>query len=163
MKATGKERDEVAEHVAGSREAVKQQEIRAVGWARLAIEDPEAVHVNFSIVDGRHDAGLRTCLLSAHSAAVARYSAPRYRSQRLTNGRHDGCWRSHRRCVIDGLGAHAGLHALGHESLGFLDDHPILLRHEVPGWTVFPERAWHCDGDAGGRNRALDCGEHDLL
>src|SRR6185312_16558388 len=52
--------------MAGSWKAVKQEELRGVGRARIAIEDPEAVHVNFSIVDGRHDVGLRVYLPSAH-------------------------------------------------------------------------------------------------
>ena len=54
MEAVGEQRDEVAEHVAGAREAVQQQQLRRARRARLAIEDLAAVHLGGSIVDGGH-------------------------------------------------------------------------------------------------------------
>ena len=65
MEAIGQKRDEVAEHVARAREAVKQQQLRGVGGARLAIEDLEAVHVGGSIVDGGHGVFLSKTLRPA--------------------------------------------------------------------------------------------------
>ena len=56
MEPIGQQRDQVAEHVAGAREAVQQQQLRRIRRARLAIEDLEAVHVGGAIVDGGHDA-----------------------------------------------------------------------------------------------------------
>ncbi len=58
VEAIGQQRDEVAEHVAGAREAVQQQQLRGARWARLAIEDVEAVHVGGAIGDGSHGAFL---------------------------------------------------------------------------------------------------------
>src|SRR6516162_7316148 len=54
VEAIGQERDEVAEHVAGAREAVQQQQLRGARRTGLAIEDLEAVHVGGSVLDGGH-------------------------------------------------------------------------------------------------------------
>ena len=50
MEAVGEERDQIAEHVAGGREAVQQQQLRGAGRARLAVEDGAAVDLGGPIV-----------------------------------------------------------------------------------------------------------------
>ena len=55
-KRSASERDQVAEHMAGAREAVQQQQLRRVRRARLAVEDVAAVHLGGPIVDGGHGA-----------------------------------------------------------------------------------------------------------
>ena len=54
VEAIGEARDQIAEHVAGAREAMEQQQLRRAGLAGFAIEDVEAVHVGFAIIDGGH-------------------------------------------------------------------------------------------------------------
>ena len=71
--------------------------------------------------------------------------------------------RGHDRRMIDGMRAHLGLHALGHEALIVLDDHAVLLGHQEPGRPVLPQRPRHRDGDAGGRDRPLDRRQHRQL
>jgi len=56
VEAVGQERDQVAEHMAGGREAVQQQQLRGARRARLAVEDVAAVHIGGPIVDGSHGA-----------------------------------------------------------------------------------------------------------
>src|SRR5258708_3710070 len=54
VETVGQERDKVPEHVARAREAVKQQQLRRIRRARLAIEDAEAVQVGGAIADAGH-------------------------------------------------------------------------------------------------------------
>ena len=52
MKSVGKERDQVAEHVARAREAVQQQQHRRISWARLAIENLETIDIGRAVLGG---------------------------------------------------------------------------------------------------------------
>src|SRR5260370_31389279 len=54
MKPVREERDQVAEHVARAREAVQQQQLRRLGWPRLALENVETVDIARAIADRRH-------------------------------------------------------------------------------------------------------------
>ena len=56
METVGEQRDQVAEHVAGGREAVQQEQLRRARRARLAIENVAAVDLGGPIMDGGHDA-----------------------------------------------------------------------------------------------------------
>ena len=69
MESVGEQRDEVAEHMAGGREAVQQQQLRRAGRARLAVEDTAAVDLGGPIVDGGH---LASPSVSNNHLAVAR-------------------------------------------------------------------------------------------
>lgn len=81
-------------------------------------------------------------------------------SDGLADDVHDDLWGGDEWCVIDWMGAHAGLHAFRHEALVLMNDHPILLGHEVPGRTVLPQGPLHRDCDAGGGDRALNGRQH---
>ena len=54
MKPIGEQRNQVAEHVAGGREAVQQEQLRRALIARLAIEHFAAVDLGGAVVDGGH-------------------------------------------------------------------------------------------------------------
>jgi hypothetical protein len=54
MKSVGEPRDQVSEHVAGTWEAVQQQQPRRIGWPRLAIENLETIDIGRAVFDGRH-------------------------------------------------------------------------------------------------------------
>ena len=56
MEAVGEPRNEIAEHVAGGREAVQQQQLRSARGACFAIEDVSAVDLGGPIMDGGHGA-----------------------------------------------------------------------------------------------------------
>ena len=56
MESIGELRDEVAEHVAGGREAMQQEQLRGALSARLAVEHVAAVDLGGAIMDGGHDA-----------------------------------------------------------------------------------------------------------
>jgi hypothetical protein len=78
-KAIGEKRDDVPKHVTRTREAVEQQQRRRVCGARLAIEDVESVHVDFSISDSGHDSppgcnlfGLWIVVMTSGSGASSR-------------------------------------------------------------------------------------------
>src|SRR5262245_56724358 len=55
MKSVGEQRDQVAKHVARTREAVQQQQLRGICWSRLAIKDFETVNMGRAISDRRHE------------------------------------------------------------------------------------------------------------
>ena len=52
--AIGQERDQIAEHVTRTGEAMEQQQLGSVGRACLAIEDVEAVYVGGAVLNGGH-------------------------------------------------------------------------------------------------------------
>ena len=85
---------------------------------------------------------------------------PRDLGHRLADDVHDNGRRGHDRRMIDGMGPHLSLHPLGHEALIFLDDHAVLLGHQVPGRTVLPQRPIDGDADAGRRDRPLNRRQH---
>ena len=90
VEAVGQQRDEIAEHVAGAREPVQQQQLRGAGRAGLAIEDVEAVHVGGSIFDGGHvifPSSVRsTSLFHRPFAASSRSSSGHRRHQERREG-----------------------------------------------------------------------------
>jgi hypothetical protein len=51
MKSVGEERDQVTEHVARGREAVQEQQLRRIGWPRLAIENLETIDIGRAVSD----------------------------------------------------------------------------------------------------------------
>jgi hypothetical protein len=61
------------------------------------------------------------------------------------------------------MSAHTRLHALRHESLGLGNNHAILFGEQVVGRNIQPKWATDWHRDAGGRDRALDCGQYRLL
>src|SRR5262249_24828533 len=65
METVGQEWDEVPEHVARGREAMKQQQIGRVGRFNLTIEDLQAVQVGGAIFDGSHRVPLTKEVTSA--------------------------------------------------------------------------------------------------
>ena len=54
VETIGQMRDQIPEHVARAREAVKQQQRRCVGGAGLAIRDLQAVHIGGAVFDRSH-------------------------------------------------------------------------------------------------------------
>src|SRR5262249_15040879 len=51
-------------------------------------------------------------------------------------------------CVIDGVRLRLRLHAFGHVSLRFRDDHPVVFSDQKPAWNILPEGASNWNGDA---------------
>jgi hypothetical protein len=84
MKSVGEERDQVAEHVARAREAVQQQQLRRIGWPRLAIENVEAIDIGRAVPGGRHQ------ILLCNLTDVATPVAPACFSSRLSSGLRRG-------------------------------------------------------------------------
>jgi hypothetical protein len=54
VEVIGQKRDEVAEHMAGTRKAVQQQQLRCILRAGLTIEDLEAVDIDLPKIDSAH-------------------------------------------------------------------------------------------------------------
>src|SRR5262249_39204629 len=54
MEAIGQERDQIAEHMARTREAMEQQQLGSFDCTCLTIENIEAVHVGGAVSDGGH-------------------------------------------------------------------------------------------------------------
>ena len=54
VKAVSKERNQIAEHVAGARKAVQQEQCRSVGAAGFAVEYFEAVNFGRTVIDASH-------------------------------------------------------------------------------------------------------------
>jgi hypothetical protein len=52
--ATMQKRDEIPEHVARAREAMKQEQHGCVGSPGLTVKDLQAVHIGGSVFDGGH-------------------------------------------------------------------------------------------------------------
>src|SRR5436190_15570232 len=99
MEAIGQEWDEVAEHMAGARKAMKEEEFRGMRCTRLTIEDVEAVYVGGAVLGAGHGVSLPIRSLTKGSppnkstklpanGSPARPKAPRARAvfgfQRLT-------------------------------------------------------------------------------
>src|SRR5262249_29078643 len=80
VKSIGKPRDEVAEHMAGAREAMQQQQCLRVPRPRFAIENIEALDIGLPKADFAHDGPRSNGPLTPLTAVVSRESA-------LKNGR----------------------------------------------------------------------------
>ena len=52
------------------------------------------------------------------------------------------------RCVVYRMRLHPGVHPISHKALRLVCDHAVMLRHENPGWAIFPEWAIHGHRDA---------------
>jgi hypothetical protein len=75
VKPIREKRDEVAEHMAGARKTVQQQDRRGVFRARLTIEDVEPVDVDLPETDLRHLRPLRWGNQAAKLATASRITS----------------------------------------------------------------------------------------
>ena len=65
--------------------------------------------------------------------------------------------------MVHGMRVHPSFHAIGHEPLRLLSDHPVLLGDEKPTRADLPERPLNGDADAGRGDRSLYGGEPRLF
>jgi hypothetical protein len=89
------------------------------------------------------------------AVTAAAFSAGRDVVDCLEQEANDGGRCGHEWGVVDGVRSEGGIHALGHESLGFGGDHAVVLGEEVPAGLVLPERSRDRGGDACDGDRAL--------
>ena len=80
---------------------------------------------------------------------------PSDRLRRSEGGINDGHGCRHAGRMVDRLANHGGLHALSHERLRLLDDHPVVFRQQVPARNVLPPRTSHGGADARHGDRTL--------